>query len=73
MQPPVSNAGDADSPRPGAHKGAHYDAKKLAHAPDSSPTEPELAAVVTAWASLPAAVRAGIVAMVAATGGARPS
>ena len=69
MQPPVSNAGDADSPRPGAHKGAHYDAKKLAHAPDSSPTDPELAAVVTAWPDLPPAIRAGIMAMVAAAGG----
>ncbi len=36
--------------------------------PDA-PTDPELAAVVAAWSALPAAVRAGIVAMVRAAGG----
>ena len=37
-------------------------------APDA-PADPELAAVVAAWSDLPAAVRAGIVAMVKAAGG----
>ncbi len=32
-------------------------------------TDPELAAVVAAWATLPTAIRAGIVAMVAASSG----
>jgi hypothetical protein len=32
----------------------------------TNPTDPELAALVAAWADLPAAIRAGIVAMVKA-------
>ena len=36
-------------------------------APDNAPTDPELAVVIAAWADLPAAVRAGIVAMVKAS------
>jgi hypothetical protein len=35
---------------------------------DNCKTDPELAAVVEAWDRLPAAIRAGIVAMVEATG-----
>ncbi len=37
------------------------------------PTDPELAAVVAAWPDLPAALRAGIVAMVAAAAPAKPA
>lgn len=38
-------------------------------APVTPPTDPELAAVVVAWPTIPQAVRAGIVAMVRAAGG----
>ena len=37
-------------------------------APKASPTDPDLAAVVAAWPTLPEALRAGIVAMVRAAG-----
>ncbi|MCC6427501.1 MAG: hypothetical protein IT435_11845 [Phycisphaerales bacterium] len=36
--------------------------------PPAKPTDPDLAAVIAAWPSLPAAVRAGITAMVKAAG-----
>ena len=44
--------------------------RTLAHhlATDTCQTDPDLAAVVDAWDRLPEAVRAGIVAMVKATG-----
>jgi hypothetical protein len=38
---------------------------------DTCKTDPDLAAVVEAWPTLPAAIRAGILAMVKAASGAR--
>ncbi|TVQ62524.1 MAG: hypothetical protein EA378_04110 [Phycisphaerales bacterium] len=38
----------------------------------AKPTDPRLAGVVAAWADLPEAVRAGIVAMVAASASGKP-
>ncbi|MFH0983719.1 MAG: hypothetical protein V2A79_19565 [Planctomycetota bacterium] len=37
--------------------------------PGTQPADPDLAAVVNAWPALPAAVKAGIVAMIRATAG----
>jgi hypothetical protein len=39
---------------------------------DTCKTDPDLAAVVTAWPALPAAIKAGILAMVRAASGSQP-
>lgn len=44
------------------------EAESEAVLPDLAPTDPQLAAIVTAWPTLPAAIKAGIVAMVRASG-----
>ncbi len=47
----------------------HPSPQSCAEPAPEAPTDPELVAVVAAWSDLPAAVRAGIVAMVRAAGG----
>ncbi|QYK49403.1 MAG: hypothetical protein KF838_06010 [Phycisphaeraceae bacterium] len=60
-------AGASDAPAPAADTLRQFDA----HRPDSTlapstPTDPDLARVVGAWADLPPALRAGILAMIEA-------
>jgi hypothetical protein len=50
----------------GAHSGAHS-ADSAPNPVPATPTDPELATVVAAWPHLPPALRAGILAMVAAS------
>ena len=58
---------------PSSNKGLRQPAPPVGHplATDTCQTDPDLAAVIAAWDRLPEAVRAGIVAMVRAAGGAR--
>jgi hypothetical protein len=50
----------------GSNKSGNTDAQFDDSAGMTNPTDPELAALVAAWADLPPAIRAGIVAMVKA-------
>ena len=45
--------------------------REAAAEPVTSSTDPELTCVIDAWSTLPAPIKAGILAMVQATGGAR--
>jgi len=67
------DAPDTASDAPAAHLAslpapipAGSNAGGQADAPGATPADPDLAAVIAAWATLPAAVRAGIVATVRA-------
>ena len=51
------------------HSGPQSVVGSAPNTPLPSPADPELAAVVAAWADLPPAVRAGVLAMVRAIGG----
>jgi hypothetical protein len=59
----VTQRGAESGDSHGAHGGAHSVEKQPATA---VPADPELAAVMAAWPTLPAALKAGILAMVAA-------
>lgn len=61
---PENKALSDDCPRAGPQSGAGMGI----HTPLGGPADPDLSALVAAWPTLPAAVRAGIVAMVKATG-----
>ena len=66
---PTGNAGVSESG--GSKSGNNWEGLGLPTPPATppKPTDPELAAVVAAWPDLPPAIRAGIVAMVGASGG----
>ncbi|MFM9957260.1 MAG: hypothetical protein ACKVZJ_04225 [Phycisphaerales bacterium] len=79
---PFTSGNPASAPEGGAHSGALGGDSAPQPAPATtpdpaqpgiptaplSPSDPELAAVVAAWPDLPPAIRAGIVAMVKASG-----
>jgi hypothetical protein len=72
--PGVFAPSGTDDPNPSSHQDASRGIRK--HPPSATqnatrvlPTDPDLAAVIEAWDRLPAAVRAGIVAMVRAASG----
>jgi hypothetical protein len=48
---------------------AQSDARRAESAPAKAPDDPDLTAVATAWPMLPSAIKAGILALVKASGG----
>ncbi len=70
LEQPASPAGNTPVSDSRGNKSGNIGADSGRSAgPDTPPADPELAAVVAAWPDLPGAVRAGILAMVAASGG----
>ncbi len=57
------------SRKPSSHKGLRISTPSVSHPipTDTCKTDPDLAAVVDAWPTLPEAIRAGILAMVKAS------
>ncbi len=64
---PENKANTVDSDQSGAKSGAFGSDSTHATTPPT-PTDPDLAAVVAAWADLPPAIRAGVLALVKAAG-----
>lgn len=59
-------------PEAGGNNSGNKDTSSAVSPAPERPTDPELASVVVAWPNLPPAIRAGIVAMVKASGGREP-
>lgn len=64
-RPPETSGNTGVAGESGAESGA-LSSDSAPNATPDAPTDPELAAVVTAWPDLPPAIRAGIVALVKA-------
>jgi hypothetical protein len=66
LEPSRFPAGNSRVSEPGGSKSGNKDAPFGISTGELRPTDPELAAVAAAWPDLPAALRAGILAMVRA-------